>query len=112
MMKEDIILIFEKDGRTFNFAWTIKKGYHGIRDTNKVHKLQQEWGDPTEIIGDGPVANLLRKEYKIYNKNPSEYNGISTKDILMVGAEITGIPVQKLQQGFKKIRKKVKNVKT
>lgn len=103
MSREKIILYFEKDNKKLKHIWVIKKGIRGARDSNKVRKLQAKWGDPVQIIGSGPVATLLRKEYKEYYKDKEKYEGISTKEMLTVGAEITGVPVKKLQEVSKKL---------
>lgn len=108
-MKETLTLVFIKDGETLRHEWTVKKGFKGAREANKVRKLQSKWGDPVEIIGDGPIAKLLRKEYAKYNLNQAGYEGVSTKDVLKAGAEITGVPVEKLQSISRKIKKKIKN---
>lgn len=107
MPRETIILVFQKNGQTLRHTWIIKKGIRGSRDAKKVINLQKKWGDPIEIIGSGSVAILLRKEYKVYNKDKEKYAGVSTKDILRVGAEVTGVPVKKIQEFAGKIRKKI-----
>lgn len=111
MMKERLTLVFKKDDEVFRYNWVIKKGIRGSRDANKVRRLQQVWGDPVEIIGDGHVARLLRKEYEKYNQNKIDYSGVSTKDLLVAGAEVTGVPVKKLQELSGKLRKKIGKIK-
>jgi len=108
MPREKIILVFHKDGKELRHTWIIKKGFRGIRDANKVRKLKRKWGDPIEIIGSGHVAHLLRKEYKIYYKDKENYAGVSERDILTMGVEVTGLPVRKIQRLSKKIMSKVK----
>lgn len=102
-MKEKLKLIFTKDGKTLTYKWVIKKGLRGARDANHVRKLQSEWGDPVEIIGDGPVAKLLKREYQIYNQDKENYEGVPARDILKAGAQITGVPVERLQKASHKI---------
>lgn len=108
LARETLFLTFQKDGKTLRHKWVVKKGIRGSRDANKVRKLQAKWGDPILIEGSGHVATLLRKEYEIYNKDKENYAGVSTKDILSVGAEVTGVPVKKLQKLSRKIRSKLK----
>lgn len=108
LARETLFLTFQKDGKTLRHKWVVKKGIRGSRDANKVRKLQAKWGDPVEIIGSGSVATLLRKQYIIYNKDKLNYKGIPTKDILKMGAEVSGVPVKKLQSLSKKILSKVK----
>ena len=108
MGKEKIILVFQKDGRTLRHTWIIRRGLRGARDSKKVRKLQEKWGDPIQIIGSGSVATLLRKQYVIYNRDKENYKGVPAKEILKMGAEVSGIPVKKLQSLSKKILGKVK----
>ena len=108
MGKEKIILVFQKDGKTLRHTWIIRRGLRGSRDAKKVRKLQKKWGDPTEIIGSGSVATLLRKQYVIYNRDKENYEGVPTKEILKMGAEVSGVPVKKLQSLSKKIFDKVR----
>jgi len=106
--REKIILVFKNDDKTLRHKWIIKKGIRGSRDANKVRKLQRKWGDPVEIIGDGYVANLLRKEYESYNKDPWGYRGLSSKDVLKMGSEVTGVSSKKLKELSGKIKSKLK----
>jgi len=109
MAREKILLKFHrKDGSVLEHRWTIKKGIRGSRDAKKVRNLQKKFGDPFMIIGSGPVATLLRKEYIKYNQDQERYEGISSKDILTMGAEVTGVPVKKIQKFASKIMSKVK----
>lgn len=108
MGREKLTLVFQRNGEVFRHKWVIKKGVRGSRDANKVRKLQEKWGDPIEIVGNGSVANLLRREYKIYNKDKLNYKGVSTKNILKVGAEVSDVPVRRLSKISHKIFKKLK----
>lgn len=107
MMREKLVLVFEKGDEVLRHTWVIKKGFRGIRNAKKTHKLHSVWGDPVEIIGEGPVAELLRREYRQYYENPDEYKGVSSKEIVMMGTEITGVPTKKLQKISRKIMKKI-----
>jgi hypothetical protein len=77
-----------------------------IRDASRIKGLIEARGDPIEIIGNGHVATLLKKEYAIYLQNKEGYEGVSKKDILVTGAKVTGIPVEKIQRTSQKIQKK------
>lgn len=107
MPKEKLILHFQKDGKTLEHTWIIRKGIRGARDSKKVINLVKKWGNPIKIIGGGSIATLLRKEYKIYNKDPGKYGGVSTKDILTVGADVTGVSPKRLKEYAGRIKKKI-----
>ena len=107
-MNEKLTLIFKKNGEILKHKWVIKKGLRGARDAKKVIKLQREWGDPVAIIGDGSIATLLKREYKLYNHDKEHYGGVPAGDILKAGAEITGVPVKRLQKASRKIRRKLR----
>ena len=107
MSREKLILHFEKDGRTLEHIWVIKKGIRGARDSKKIVKLVEKWGSPVQIIGSGSVATLLRKEYKIYNKAPEKYGGVSTRNILTIGADVTGVSPDRLKDSARRLKRKI-----
>ena len=107
MPREKIILHFQKDGKTLEHTWVIKKGIRGARDSKKIIKLVEKWGNPVNIIGSGSVATLLRKEYKIFNRDPGKYGGVSTRDILTVGADVTGVSPKRLKESASRLKKKI-----
>jgi len=108
---EKIVLTFLSEYGEVTFNWNIRKGIRGARDANKVRKLQKQFGDPIKIEGNGVIANLLRREYTLYNQDRVNYKGVPTKDILKAGAQITGLPVEKIQKLSNKLRKKVERKK-
>ena len=108
MAYEKIVLKFQKDDKFLVHTWTIKKGIRGSRDAKKVRKLQEKWGDPYEIIGSGSVAKLLRKEYKLYNADKKNYSGISSRDLLGLGTDISGFSASKLKASMGNIRKRLR----
>lgn len=108
MASEKIIFHFHKGEAFHTYTWIIKPGFRGIRDAKKLYKKIEKWGSPFEIIGEGSVATLMRKELKIFNKDPDNYDGVPEIDILRVGLEFSGLPIKKLQEQSKKILKKLK----
>ena len=96
-MKEEVTLIF-KDGH--KFRWRTWK----VGDGRKALKMQKKHGDPTDIIGDGKVAQTLRAKYEVYNKDPAGYKS----DVFGTASKLSGMRKTDLKQKFEKIKKKLR----
>jgi hypothetical protein len=59
-------------------------------------------GNPTEIIGEGKVAALLRRKYEQYNR------GEWKSDVFGTTSELTGVAREKIEQDYKSATEKVK----
>jgi len=96
-MGEKVRLVFS-DGTTFE--WNTSS----LRHARKVVSLQRKHGDPTEIVGDGKVANLLRDKYKVYNQNPQDYK----TDVFGTASKLSGMTKEEVENKFRKISKRLR----
>lgn len=90
-MNEIVTLVF-KDGT--RFEWNTGK----LSDGRRVLKLQKHHGDPTEIIGDGMIAQTLREKYAVYNKDPAAYKSDVRGSIKALGKNVTDEQIDKAKK--------------
>ncbi len=103
MNKEKITVIWA-DG--FSFTWDYSP-MRGIFGGKKLLGLLKTRGDPKEIVGDGKIAVLMRKEYGLYQANSKEYKGINMGETLKVGSSMVGVPVERIEQNLDKLKAKL-----
>ena len=96
-MREEVTLIFKDKTK---FIWRTWK----LGDARKAMKMQKKYGDPIDIIGDGVVAQTLRKKYVEYNENPSEYKS----DVFGTASQLSGKAKQELKNKFDSVRRKLR----
>lgn len=94
--KEKITLVFKDEAR---FTWKT----NSLHDADVAIKMQKKHGDPTEIIGDGRVADLLREKYKLYYADPKNYKA----DIVGTVITLSGIAKEEIESKFSKISKRL-----
>lgn len=105
-MEEKITLIFNDNGKEVQYDCIIKQGFSGMKSVKKILDYQKKYGDPIKIIGDGYWASLMRKQYDIYQKDKENYEGVPREDILKGYSVVTGLPLNKLQDGVIKLKKR------
>jgi len=88
MTGEKLVLVF-KDGT--RFEWNTSS----MVDAKRAISAQKKHGDPTEIIGDGKTADLLRRKYQQIS------SGTYESDVLGTASELSGVAKEKLEADFK-----------
>ena len=96
MTGEKLTLVF-KDGT--RFEWNTGS----MVDAKRAISTQKKHEDPTEIIGEGRTANLLRRKYEEYNRAKEAYN----VDLLETASELSGVAKDKLKTDFEKAKQRL-----
>lgn len=109
-MEERITLIFNDDGnkKEVQYDCVIKQGLSGARSVKKILDYVKKYGDPIKIIGDGYWASLMRKQYDIFQSDPKGYKGVPKGDILKGASITTGLSLDKIQDGIRNFKKRLK----
>ncbi len=99
MVQESITVVWCDN---FSFTCNLRKR----KEDKKLLNLLKSRGDPIQILGDGRYAELMRKEYKIYQLDPKDYPGIPYKEAMVASSSVLGIPIDKINKTFKRLKMK------